>query len=170
MLNRGELTVAGVRAVALFEAAKGLLVVLVGCGLLALVHRDVQHVAESLVRHMHLNPARHYPRIFISAAGRMNDRRLVLVALGAFAYAAVRLTEAYGLWFVRHWAEWLAIVSTGLYIPVEIFELVRHATVTRALILVGNLAILGVVLYARFRVSDEEIERAEATLLRPAQP
>ena len=36
----------GVRVVAMFEAAKGGLVLLAGCGLLALVHHDVQAMAE----------------------------------------------------------------------------------------------------------------------------
>ena len=102
MTHRGAATALGVRALALFEAAKGVLVIMAGFGLLAIVHRDAQHLAEALVRHMHLNPARHYPRIFINAAGRLTDHRLHLLAAGAFAYATVRLVEAYGLWRIRH--------------------------------------------------------------------
>ena len=55
--------VAGVRAVGVFEAAKGVVVLIAGLGLLSLVHRDAQHAAETIVRHLHLNPARHYPRV-----------------------------------------------------------------------------------------------------------
>lgn len=157
-MTRGEATVASVRAVALFEAAKGVLVILAGFGLLALVHRDAQRVAEALVRHMHLNPARHYPRIFIHAASRLDDHRLHLLAAGAFAYAAVRLVEAYGLWGLRGWAEWMAILSTGLYMPVEAYELIRHVTVTRAVILFGNAVILALLLYVRFGVPPREVK------------
>jgi uncharacterized membrane protein (DUF2068 family) len=159
VIHRGAATLAGVRAVALFEAAKGVLVILAGCGLLALVHRDAQHAAESLVRHMHLNPARHYPRIFINAAGRLTDHRLHLLAAGAFAYATVRLVEAYGLWRIRPWAEWLALLSTGLYLPVEIYELWRRPTPTRAAILFFNTLVLALLLYVRFRVPEEELRR-----------
>ena len=70
----------GIRLVALFEAAKGALILLAGFGLLALVHRDLQHVADEVVRRFHLNPARHYPRIFIEAAGKATDARLWLLA------------------------------------------------------------------------------------------
>jgi uncharacterized membrane protein (DUF2068 family) len=153
-----------VRAVALFEAAKGALVVLAGCGLLALVHRDAQHVAESLVRHTHLNPARHYPRIFIDAAGRLTDYRLHLLAAGAFAYATVRLVEAYGLWRIRPWAEWLAIFSTGLYMPIEAYELWKRPTPARALIVVLNALVLALLLYVRFRVPEEELHRRARAL------
>ncbi|MEO5762904.1 MAG: DUF2127 domain-containing protein [Vicinamibacteria bacterium] len=63
-----QLSSAGVRSVAVFEAAKGLIVLAAGFGLLSLLHRDVQAVAESIVRHLHPGPAGHYSEIFIRAA------------------------------------------------------------------------------------------------------
>ena len=56
---------AGLRIVALFEGAKGVLVLAAGFGLLSLIHHDVQGMAEEVVRHFHLNPASRYPRIFL---------------------------------------------------------------------------------------------------------
>jgi len=66
----------GVRGIAIIEAIKGLLVLLVGFGLLSLAHRDVEQFAAELVRHAHLNPASHYPHIFIEAATMATDSRL----------------------------------------------------------------------------------------------
>jgi uncharacterized membrane protein (DUF2068 family) len=37
----------------------------------------------------------------------------------------VRFAEAYGLWFGRRWGEWVAALSGGIYVPVEIYELTR---------------------------------------------
>jgi uncharacterized membrane protein (DUF2068 family) len=139
---------AGVRSVAIFEGAKGLIVLIAGFGLLSMLHRDIQEVAESLIRHLHLNPAHHYPEIFIRAAARM-DGRLGLLAAGAFAYATFRLVEAFGLWHERPWAEWLAIVSAGLYLPVEIYELSRHLSVIGALVTVGNAGLVAGLLHVR---------------------
>ena len=101
----------GIRAIALFEAAKGLLVLVAGLGLLSLVHRDVAALAERLVHFSHLNPASKYPHIFIDAAAGVTDVKLWMLAGGAGAYAVVRLVEAYGLWMGRAWAEWLALVG-----------------------------------------------------------
>lgn len=64
-----------IRAVALFEAAKGGLILAAGLGALSLIHHDLQHVAEQLVSHLHLNPVRSYPRIFVDAAARLTDAR-----------------------------------------------------------------------------------------------
>ncbi len=139
----------GIRTVALLEAGKGALVMVAGLGLLSLLHKDVQHAAESVVRHLHLNPARHYPRVFIDAATKMTEQRLWLLAAGAIGYAVARGVEAYGLWRLRAWAEWFAIVSGGIYLPVEVYELIRHATVLKAAVLLTNVAIVLYVGYVR---------------------
>lgn len=153
---------AGLRAAAVFEALKGALVIIAGCGLLALIHRDAQAFAERLVRHMHLNPARHYPRIFIEAAGRLTDSHLRTLALMAFAYATLRLAEAYGLWRARAWAEWLAIISGAAYLPVEIYEVFRRITTIRVLALVTNAALVSFISYARYRTSRAQADRPSA--------
>ena len=139
----------GIRVVAVFEALKGALVLAAGFGLLSLVHHDLQATAERLVRHSHLDPARHYPRIFIEAASRTNDSRLRSLAALAFLYSAVRLVEAYGLWHTRVWAEWFAIIAGSLFLPVEIYELFRRATWMRGMVFLTNLLIVAYLVSVR---------------------
>ncbi|HZV33272.1 MAG TPA: DUF2127 domain-containing protein, partial [Verrucomicrobiae bacterium] len=71
----------GLRTVAIFEFAKGMIVLLAGLGLLSLIHHDAQAVAEDIVRRLHLNPAHQYPRIFIDFAGHLTDARLWFMSL-----------------------------------------------------------------------------------------
>jgi uncharacterized membrane protein (DUF2068 family) len=131
-----------VRIVAVVEAAKGALVLGAGFGLFTLVHRDVQAIAERIVEHFHFNPASRYPRILLDAAAALTDERLVVLAMGAIAYSTARFIEAYGLWLQRRWAEWFAVLAGGLYIPIEIYELVRRATWIRFGLLAVNVAIV----------------------------
>jgi len=132
----------GEQLVAVFEALKGLLVLLVGFGLLSVVNQDLAQVAEELVGHFHLNPASHYPRIFLELALRASDLRLWVLALFAFAYASLRMAEAYGLWRGRRWAEWLAVASGALYVPIEIYELFSCLSWIKAATLTANLVIV----------------------------
>jgi uncharacterized membrane protein (DUF2068 family) len=132
----------GVRAIALLEAAKGALVILVGFGLFLLVHRDAQVFAEHLVKHLHLNPAHHYPQIFIATMANVSDARLQLLSAGAAGYAAVRFVEAYGLWRGRLWAQWFGAVGGAIYIPFDIFELVKHPRPLSVGALVVNVAVV----------------------------
>lgn len=122
----------------MFEAAKGVIVLAVGLGLFRLVGHDVQAGAERLVRHLHLNPASHYPRIFIEASDWLNDSRLRLLALGALAYAMVRFVEAFGLWRDRRWAEWFGAISGAIYLPLEAYNLYEGVTWPRVTVLIVN--------------------------------
>ncbi len=147
--TRHATTARGVRTVAVFEGLKGMLVVLVGFALLSLVHRDVQATAENLVEHLHLNPARHYPRVFIEAAGHVNDTGLRSLAAFACVYAVVRFIEAYGLWLKKVWAEWFAIISGGIYLPIEAYEVFEHVTWMRMMVFSVNAFIVGYLVYVR---------------------
>lgn len=133
-----------VRAIALIEAVKGALVLLAGFGLLALVHRDVAALGDALVHHLHLNPARHLPRIFLDALRQVDDHRLRLLALGAAAYSALRLAEAWGLWRERAWAEWLGVLSGAIYLPFEIRTLWHHPTLLKAVTFGVNVLVVWV--------------------------
>ena len=149
----------GVRAVAIIEALKGALVLIAGFGLLSLVHRDLEAIAERLVRQSHLNPARHYPRVFIEAASHINDTRLRALAALAFLYAVVRFIEAYGLWHMRAWAQWFGIISGSIYLPVEVYELFKHPTWVKGAVFLVNVVVVAYLLYARLvnRAGEAEV-------------
>ena len=132
----------GLRTVALFEAAKGLLVLAAGSGLLLLIHRDVEAIAERLLEHLHLDPAQHYPRIFLQIATGATPRRLRLLALGALIYAVVRITEAAGLWHEKRWAEWLGVVTGLIYVPFELLALSHRISIGPVVALIANLLIV----------------------------
>ncbi len=142
------------RAIALFEAAKGLLVLAVGGGLLSLLGGNVQATAEKLISLSHLNPASPYPRLFIESAGHLTDAHLCWMAVGALGYSTIRLVETVGLWQSRSWAAWIGALSGGIYLPLEIAELTQRITPLRLGVLAVNLAIvslLGLTLWQRRR-------------------
>jgi uncharacterized membrane protein (DUF2068 family) len=132
----------GLRVISLFEATKGLLVLVAGFGLLEYIHKDLHLAAEHLVRHFHLNPASSYPRIFLDLADRVTDTQLWVLALSALCYAVVRFVEAYGLWLQRRWAEWFGLVAGGIYVPIELFEVIRKITWPRVSLLIVNIVIV----------------------------
>lgn len=128
--------------VAVIEAAKGVIVLLAGFGLLGLLHRDLHALGEELVAQMHMNPARKYPRIFIDLLSSLNDARLWSLAGMALLYSTIRLVEAYGLWKQKTWAEWLALAGGCIYLPLEVYEIYVKVTVVRVSTLVFNLLIV----------------------------
>lgn len=138
----------GMRTVAVFEAAKGALVLLAGFGVLSLIHHDVQAAADRFVRLSHLNPAGKYPRIFLDAVTRLDDARLWWLAALALGYAVGRAIEAYGLWRGRRWAEWFALAAGASYLPIEAYELRYGLTWFKAGIIATNLVVVAYMAYA----------------------
>jgi uncharacterized membrane protein (DUF2068 family) len=81
----------------MFEVTKAALVILLGCGLFHLMHKNLDEVAERVVQVLHINPEGKLSNLFFELASHTSDRNLWVLALGTLAYASVRLTEAYGL-------------------------------------------------------------------------
>jgi len=118
-------------------------------GLLSLAHHDVRALAYALIGHFHLNPDAHYPKLLLDEAALLANSNLLQTVVLAWAYAAIRLLEGYGLWQDRAWAEWLAALSGSVYLPWEINHLMQHTTAINAMVLLGNVA---VVLYMVIRL------------------
>jgi uncharacterized membrane protein (DUF2068 family) len=72
----------------------------------------------------------------------------VLIA-AAVAYCIVEGVEAVGLWRERRWAEYLTVVATAGFLPLEIHELLKRLTAVRVGALVVNIAILVYLVYAK---------------------
>ncbi len=155
------------RAVASFEFAKGIFVLLIGLSAILLVHKDAWVIAESLLALLHINTDRHSAQVFLDFADNLTDARLWGAAELAFAYSALRFAEAYGLWKQRTWAEWLAFGSGTLLLPLEIRELMRGITLLRSTMFVAN---LGIVFYMFFLLRAGRRRRRELTSIDPETP
>jgi uncharacterized membrane protein (DUF2068 family) len=134
----------GLKTIAIIEALKGALVLVAAAGAVSLVHENAQAIADEIVRTFHLNPASHYPRIFLDAVSSLNSSKMWMLAMGAFVYSSLRFIEAYGLWHERTWAEWFGVISGGLYLPWEVYELFLGFSFVKLTLLVTNLLIVGI--------------------------
>ena len=128
--------------IGLFKLAKAAGLLIVGIGLLRLVHRDVAATFEHWVELFRLDPDNRYIHGALSRVLRVTPKQLRELSAGTFVYAAVFLTEGTGLLMRRHWAEYLTIVSTALFIPLELYELFERFTFVRLTVLAINVAIV----------------------------
>ena len=65
---------------------------------------------------------------------------LVLITLALAAYAVLELVEGVGLWLLARWGEYFAVVATAVFLPLEVHDLTKGITPTRALALGINVA------------------------------
>ncbi|BDB26995.1 DUF2127 domain-containing protein [Cupriavidus sp. P-10] len=141
MAKQGEGAL-GLKGIAMFEAAKGLLVIVAGLGLAALLHRDAQALAEAIIQRLHVNPASRYPTIFLSLLAHPDNARLWAIGGSAAVYALMRFAEAYGLWRGLAWGNWIGVWSGGIYIPLELYEALVHPSWLHGGLAAANLLVV----------------------------
>jgi uncharacterized membrane protein (DUF2068 family) len=141
---------AGLRTVAVFESVKGLAVIVLA-GALIVYHDHIEDFAEDLLYNLHVDFDRRWAQAFMRGASRLSDTRLWTILAIAFSYAAVRFVEAWGLWNRRVWAEWFALLSGTLYLPLEILKVAERASWERVGVLAVNLVIILYMLEIRVR-------------------
>ena len=102
---------------------------------------------EHWLRAMHLDPGNRQVEMLVARVSNLTPvevRRLGLVGL---LYAGLFLVEGTGLWLQRRWGEWATVVITGMLVPVEIYEVLRHVTILKVLLLVVNVAVVAYMIY-----------------------
>jgi len=154
----------GLRAVAILEAAKGVLVLLAAFGFFEIIHHnvDLDAIAGNLLYFFHVNPNLRISHVVMRLAARMMDADVLTVLTIATAYSSLRFVEAYGLWRARVWAEWLAIVSGAIYLPFEIYRLIRRPTPTHWIILLVNIGVVAYIVWVRWDDIREKGRRRTA--------
>ena len=130
------------RLIAVFKLLEGLLILVLAVGVLKLLHHDVAGLASEWITALRIDPHNEYIHWLLAKLGVLDDHRLKQISAGSFIYAAVRLTEGVGLLFRQRWAEYLIVIATGLLIPVEVSEIVRHASAAKILVFAINVAVM----------------------------
>ena len=140
------------RLIAAFKFLKGALLIVVGISALKLIHTDVGSWLTDWVVRFGLDPGGRHVGRFLLKAAELTPNRLKEVGAGSLVYAALFLTEGIGLWMLKRWAEWLTVIITASLIPVEIYEIYRHLTPVKILLLLIN---VGVVAYLVHRIRSD---------------
>ena len=137
------------RGIATLELAKGMIVLLAACGILLLMRReDPWDIADGLLRLLHISPDHHFAQVFLDWADSLTSAKIWTVAAAAVSYSVLRFLEAYGLWYARAWAEWIALISGSLYLPFEIYKLIHKQNLFHISVFLVNVAIVLYMIYA----------------------
>jgi uncharacterized membrane protein (DUF2068 family) len=96
---------------------------------------------------------------------------LEITAVALFVYALIEIVEAFGLWAAKRWAEYLTVVATAAFLPLEIYELTEKVSWLKIVTLLINvLAVVYLLLAKRLfglrgGAAKYEAERHSASLL-----
>jgi uncharacterized membrane protein (DUF2068 family) len=132
----------GLLVIAAFKLLKGLALLAVGITAPALLSKDVGPTVEHWANLFRVDPHNHYIHLLIEKLSLVDPQKLKEFRVGTLIYSAIFLTEGIGLALRKRWAEYLTIVTTGSFLPLEVYEIVRVATLAKILLLLFNIAIV----------------------------
>jgi uncharacterized membrane protein (DUF2068 family) len=67
---------------------------------------------------------------------------LAWIVVGLALYAAVEAVEGVGLWLLQRWGEYFAFVATGMFLPLEVYELAHKVSPLKLVTFLLNLALV----------------------------
>src|SRR5258708_6500176 len=128
--------------IGIFKLLKALLLIALGIGAIRLLHKDVARTVMHWVEVLRVDPDNRLIHGMLTKIFRVTPKQLKELSVGTFLYAGMFATEGVGLLLRKRWAEYFTIVTTGALIPLEIFELARHFTVVKLVVLLINVLIV----------------------------
>jgi uncharacterized membrane protein (DUF2068 family) len=139
---------------------KALLFILLGVGALRLLHKDLVDVLTRLIVDLRFDPENHFVNLVLERVAMINPHRLREISIAIFCYAALDIIEGTGLALEKTWAEYLTLILTASFLPWELFEILRHVTWLKIILLLVNVL---VVIYLIFHVQGRMRARALAS-------
>ncbi|HEX8917296.1 MAG TPA: DUF2127 domain-containing protein [Chloroflexota bacterium] len=171
--RRIEVTLA-IRLITIERFFKATVLIAGGLVLLIFGHRtNIHQWAEALQDQLNLSPGRGWWRQLYQAAiarlTHLSSRAEVAIAIGAILYGLLEAFEGFGLLLRRRWAEYLVLLATAAFLPIEIEEMIRKPTVFKAGALLVNLVIIGYLIW-RKRLFLERPSHVRADETEPVPP
>ncbi len=105
---------------------KGVALLLLALGVFSLANKDLSDVFAQFLRWVHLDPERNFFQGIGDWLDTIRPASMRQAAIGTSLFGLFLIVLGLGLAFRAKWAIWLAIGESAFFIPVEVFELVRH--------------------------------------------
>ena len=120
----------------------GLLFAAIGFGTFSLINRDMLVFTDHLVVFLNLDIEKAYVQELVDLLTNIRGDTIIGITTAMFVLGSLNILEGYGLHRRRRWAEWLTVIATSLFIPLEVYEVVQKQTTIRIGALVINVAIV----------------------------
>jgi len=141
-MTKGKTHSRGLMLIAAFKLLKGVVLLAVAIGALRLLHKDLAALADHWINAFRVDPHNRYLHWLLAKLPMVDDRKLKELSVGTFIYSAIFLTEGAGLALSKRWAEYFTIITTGSFMPLEVYEIIHHATIAKSVALIINIAVV----------------------------
>ncbi len=151
-------------AIGVFKLLQASAFILLGIGAIRLLHKDLMVVAEHLILSLRFNPEGRFVNLVLENVAMINPRDLRRISAVIFAIAALDALEGTGLVLEQAWAEFVTLILTASFLPLEIYEMLRRMTWIRVSLTVINAAVVVyLIYYVQARMRERRLRRAGRT-------
>ena len=130
------------RWIAGYNLAKRLLLLTLALGLLGFLHRDVDVIAGRWLASLGVSLENVHVVALLACLDLVTDHQLRVLSSVTFLLGGVFVTEGIGLFFKQRWAEYLTIIVTASFVPLELFESLKHFGTAKLVLLAVNVTIV----------------------------
>lgn len=141
-------------AIGALKLLKAALFVSMGFGLIRMLHKDIADVLLHVTLALRFDPENRFINMLLEQSALLSPHRLKQISIAIFLYAALDVIEGTGLVLEKSWAEYFTLILTGSFLPWELYEIVRHVTMWKVVLLLLNLLVfiyLAIVVNAKVR-------------------
>src|SRR5277367_1905139 len=150
-------------AIGVLKLLKAALFVSMGFGVIRLLHQDIADVLLRFLMALRFDPENRFVNMLLEKSALLSPHRLREISFAIFLYAALDIIEGTGLVLEKVWAEYFTLILTGSFLPWEFYEIVRHVTVWKVVLLLLNLLVF---VYLAHVVNEKVRSRQEAPVAR----
>lgn len=135
-----------IRLIAVFKLVKAASLIALGVGALSMLRVDHDSWLRSWLTAASADPHGKYLTEALSRVTTLSVRQLREIGVALLVYALVFIIEGIGLFGRRAWAEIMTVLVTLSFVPLEVYELVKHGSWAKAAVLAFNIFVVGYLL------------------------
>lgn len=125
---------------------KGVLLILVGVYVLAHVRTGLGGLAQTTIEQFNLAAGssflQHWAYHLVLKFIGVSHSSLLALSVGSILYGLIEGAESVGLILGRRWAEYLVVLATAFFIPIEVLELAKNPSLVKVMTFVLNVVVV----------------------------
>lgn len=121
---------------------EAVLLIMLALGMFRLLHGDAQETLIHWTRAIRVDPDNRFVHTALERVTGLSPHKMEEIGLGTLLYGLLFGIEGVGLLFGKRWAEYVAVISTAGFLPIEVYEIFQKFRWTKVVVLILNILIV----------------------------
>jgi len=133
------------------KLVKGVLLLALAAGVFGLINDNWSEDFQTWIKQLNSDAHVRYVQRILDKIATTNDGQYVRLGISIVAYALLFFAEGIGLLMRKTWGEWLTVISTASFLPLEVYELTKKFSAIKLSVMLLNIVI---VIYLIWRLKN----------------